>query len=327
LQLVFNQYFKALLMIALSTVIFVAVNNLISVLPEGLVISPQGARVVTSTTPSSPSESTTIYNISYVDNFNEISSYWVSLDPTITWYTQNGVLRATLSSEGSLNNVLYYSVDLIEENHTVIKLTARSYLYYDDQRQAGVVLLSRDLVSRLYVTFRSARPTTYIYEYYRIVAYHGGVVQEVAGAYYSADSVAKAGNSWITYTVEITRISETQFNISISIYVDQRGASYSITKTVDFGVSVSFDYFGVAIISGSDRDGIEYVEAWILSEDATETVYYNVNTPPPCPCECPECPCMEGEVYIPLRLMGQFVAFTSYILFIVTALKNIMPEL
>jgi hypothetical protein len=325
LQFVFNQYFKALLMIALSTIIFVAVNNLISVLPEGLVISPSGARVVETTT-SSPSGSSTIYNINYVEHFNEISGYWVSLDPTITWYVSSGVLRATLSSEGSLNNVLYYSVDLIDVNHTEVSFSGRTYVYYPDQRESGVVLLSSDLSTRLYITFYAQQVGGGYYGDIKITAYRNGVVvsQKTITSYSSANFGL---TGWTQFSVKITRTSPSSFSIYVSVFYEERSSSFSTTTTIDFGSEAYFDFFGVAVIRGSGLDTIDYVEVWITSPDATETVYYNVNTPPPCPCECPECPCLSGEVYIPLRLMGQFVAFTSYILFIVTALKNIIPEL
>jgi hypothetical protein len=342
LQFVFNQYFKALIMIALSTVVFIAVNNLVSTLPEGLVISPQGARVVstTSTTTSTGTTTTTggeLVNITIYDQFNYLSNAWVNLS-SFDYYVSDGVLY--VKSSNSWDDVLVFTAvnnaSKYEQIYIEVKCSA-SYSVTQDIAPCGLVVLSSDLRARIYAfaivnTYASA--AGYGHGFYQNSYYDGVLVSHYESKYLSTIGV-------FNIKATIVRVNSTAYQLDVTYeYTDKDVVLASYSRVYNFPVQVDMDYVGVAVrpYSASRYNAFHYFIVKLTHSNATSEISIEPSATYPqeqvcawlgcsdCP-ECPECPCMEGEVYIPLRLMGQFIAFTSYILFIVTALKNIMPEL
>jgi hypothetical protein len=341
LQFVFNQYFKALLMIALSTIIFIAVNNLVSTLPEGLVISPQGARVV-STTSTTTSDTTgdgggaSIVNLLFQYGFSSefydhLNVYWYLMHPDIQFSVTTSGLRVTYSDTTGRDTIIYFAgLQNVSQYPTVsVRVGLVDSEHYN---RRGLVLVDcNDLNKRIYVTVEvtatgSSGGVTYYDTYFTIEVYNNGVV--------ATSRVFKSPTSRVSaINLTVTRISN-GYSVTAYYYGADGSVIYtqSTTFTEDNAPGISFwelCYPGVVNLESTSTFTSLTLRA--THPDATDTVVINIHELPPpfcgtCP-ECPECPCMEGEVYIPLRLMGQFVAFTSYILFIVTALKNIMPEL
>jgi hypothetical protein len=313
LQFVFNQYFKALIMIALSTVVFIAVNNLISVLPEGLVISPSGARVVTSTTPSDATSNggdASIVNLLFQYGFSSefydhLNVYWYLMHPDIQFSVTASGLSVTYSDTTGRDTIIYFAgLQNVSQYLTVsvrVGLVASEFW-----NRRGLVLVDcNDLNKRIYVTVEGTSSGSAGYgTRMTIEAYNNGVVATSQVSEFLSSQVS-------AINLTATRISN-GYSVTAYYYGADGSVMYtqSTTFTEDNAPGISFwelCYPGVVNLESTSTFTSLTLRA--THPDATDTVVINIHELPPPFCgTCPESPRVslhEGEVYIPLRLMGQ----------------------
>ena len=336
MSLTFNlkRYLRGFLLLAIATAVFSLVNLAVSTLPDTVTIGGDisqlcGVNATSTATPTpTPTPTPNITNVNYNDPFNTLNTtYWKSL--SYSWVVNSGYVRTSVS-DASYNNAIYYIVDFIEPEHDTVTINTKVKIdtspNYNEIRYYCVFLASSDLNTRILGCIETYNYANYYYYVYgSIRIYRSGSVTVL-----SSVTIASSSSSTIILGIRdlsltVTKLNETYVKISLT-YI-----SSPVTTSVNWN---SLGYFGFYMSYAYGSEGFDYVDVWITSVDATSTVYYNVNFPPPLPVITTTTTVTETKVIefgkdilvIPLGSFIRVLSFGIYVVYIIRTIKHFTPE-
>jgi hypothetical protein len=331
-----KRYLRGFLLLAIATAVFSLVNLAVSSIPDSITIGGDlgelcgNATSGTATpTPAPTPTPSSITNISFYDPFNTLdTTYWKNL--TNPWRVVNGYVRTNVS-DASYNNAIYYIVDFVDTGHDTVKISTRVRVDTipspSEVRSYCVFLSTVDLNTRVLgciETFRSA--TGYDYVYARVRTYTSGSVRLLASLF-----ILTVITGTRDFTLTVVKINETHSNITLE-GIPAGGSPFSTPPiTIELNWN-NLGYFGL-YMSVVDT-GFDFIEVWITSQYAAETVYYNVNFPPPLPVVTTTTTVTETKIIdlskdilvLPVGSFIRVLSFAVYVVYIVRTIKHFTPE-
>jgi hypothetical protein len=334
-----RRYLRGFLLLAIATAVFSLVNLALSAVPDTVVIGGDLGEIcgnATTTAPAptptptpTPTPGSNITNINFYDPFDTLSEYWVRL--THPWTVTGGYVRTTVD-DASYNNAIYYIVDFIEPGHDTIVINTRVKVDYlpglGEWKYFCAFLSTIDLDVRvlgcidIYVTRTGA---TYVYGAIRVYRY--GSVTRPASTTIESTVI---GIRHLSLTV--VKLNETHVNISLSATrLDGTPVTLSpVTVMLNWS---GLGYFGLYMSHRATGEGFDFIDVWITSVNATSTVYYNVNFPPPLPevtvtvtVTVREAGIVSDVLVIPVGSFIRVLSFAVYVVYIVRTIKHFTPE-
>ncbi|MFZ8783234.1 MAG: hypothetical protein ACO2OR_04550, partial [Desulfurococcaceae archaeon] len=335
-----KRYLRGFVLLAIATAVFSLVNIAISTIPDTIVVGGDlgelcdNATGVATPTPTPTPTPSNITNINFYDPFNTLGSqYWINL--THAWTVTGGYVRTTVS-DSSYDNAIYYVVDFVEHLHDTVQISTRVRVEaspgYNMLVRYCVFLATVDLSVRVLgcIEIYNAANAHY-YVYARVRTYSGGSVVLLRSITIESDSYSTVIPGTRDLTLTVTKINETHAMINVS-GTTRTGASFSlspVTVRLDWG---SLGYFGLHMTRAYGNEGFDYIDVWITSQYATETVYYNVNFPPPLPTITVTTTVTErigglgGDILVlPVGSFVRVLSFAVYIVYIVRTIKHFTP--
>jgi hypothetical protein len=329
---------RGLLLLAIATAVFSLVNIAISTIPDTLVVGGDIGELCNATVAPAPTPTPTpttphMLNISFYEPFNILNThYWRNLSHP--WVVANGYARTTVS-DSSYDNAIYYVVDFTDDYHDSIYISAsvrtESAPGYNMLERGCVFLATNDLSVRIFgciETFNSAR--AYYYVYARVRVYRHGSVTLLRSETIEGSAYSTIVPGTRTLTLIVTKINETHVNIVLS-GTRSDGTAFSLSPVTTAMMWSSLGYFGLHATRPSDS--FDYVNVLITSQNATSTVYYNVDFPPPLPTTVTvtvtERMGLGGDgsiLVLPVGSIARFLSFVFYIAYIVGVIKHFIPE-
>jgi hypothetical protein len=338
-----KRYLRGFLLLAVATAVFSLVNIAISTIPDSVIIGGDidlgqfcgNITTGTATPTPTPTPTPSISNISFYDPFNALNTtYWINL--THPWTVINGYVRTNVS-DASYNNAIYYIVDFVDSDHDTVIITTRiridrvppTDVYY----RYCVFLSTVDLSGRILGCFETTvygRQYVYYDVYASIWMYTSGSATRLArvtvdSALYDSSIIRGIRD----LSLKVVKINETHSQITLA-GTRKDGTPFSISPR-DVALSWSeFGYFGLHM---SETDiGFDYVDVWITSVNATDTVYYNQDFPPPLPTTTVTVTVTEivelgrDILVLPLGSFVRVLSFGIYVVYIIRVIKHFTPE-
>jgi hypothetical protein len=325
-----------LLLLAIATAVFSLVNIAISTIPNTITIGDIGELCGNATavapTPTPTPTPTNVTNINFYDPFNVLNAtFWISLSHS--WIIDKGYVRTSVT-DSSYNNAIYYVVDFIEPGHDTVRISTRV-------RTAGgvspgaterycVFLATTDLNIRILGCIELSVIGASSYVYARLRMFRYGSVQLLASA-----TIERTFSATRDLSLTVKRINET--HVSVAVAGTGVTGDFSLSPViVEFNWS-DLGYFGLHMtrrVPTEDLEGFDYIDVWITSQNATSTVYYNVNFPPPLPTvtvavttTVTERMGLGGDILVlPVGSIARFLGFVFYIAYIARVIKHFIPE-
>jgi hypothetical protein len=329
----FKRYLKGFLLLAIATTVFSLVNIAISTIPDTVTIGGGDIRqlcgnitTVTVTLTPTPTPSN-IININFYDPFNTLNTtYWVKL--TQPWTVDNGYVRTTVT-DTSYNNAIYYIVDFIEPEHDTVQLNTRvkisSSPNYNELRYYCVFLTTTDLKVRILGCIETYNyANSYYYVYARIHYYQSGSDSVLASTTIVGSSYSSVIPGTRDLSLSIAKINDTYSTVTLT------GLS-PVTVQISWN---NLGYFGFFMSHTYSGEGFDFIDAWITSQYATDTVYYNISFPPPLPVitttdivtETKIIDLSKDIIVLPLGSFIRVLSFGIYVVYIVRTIKHFTPE-
>jgi hypothetical protein len=327
-----KRYLRGFLLLAIATAVFSLVNLAVSTLPDTISIGGDisqlcGVNATSTSTPAPTPTPSNITNINFYDPFNALDAvYWRNL--THPWVVTGGHVRTSVS-DASYNNAIYYIVDFIEPEHDTVKINTRVKIDaspdYNEVRYYCVFLASNDLSTRVLGCIETYNYANYYYYVYgSIRIYRSGSVTLLSRVTIASSSSSTIIPGIRDLSLTVTKLNETHVSISLT---------YISPVTTDV-VWSDLGYFGFYMSYAYGSEGFDYIDAWITSVNATSTVYYNVNFPPPLPSTTVTVTVTETRILelgkdvlvIPLGSFIRVLSFAVYVVYITRTVKHFVPE-